>query len=117
MIDLKLTSDGDLDISDVGDVSLTNSIRQAVLIRLRWIFAEWRLGPSFGFPWFEEVFRKNPNLTKIRSLIRDEIMGVEGVQDAEVYSVTYSREHRMALFKFFVTIGGERFKEEVALYE
>ena len=40
--DLKLTNSGDLEISEDGDVSLTQSVRQAVLIRLRWLFGEWR---------------------------------------------------------------------------
>ena len=35
MYDLKLTNSGDLEISEDGDVSLTQSVRQAVLIRLR----------------------------------------------------------------------------------
>ena len=79
MVDIKLNRDGDIDVSAIGDISLTESVRQAVLIRLRWIYDEWRLGPELGFPWFEEVFVKNPNTVKIRSLIRDEIMQVEGV--------------------------------------
>ena len=65
-----------------------------MLIRLRWIYQEWRLGPEMGFPWFEEVFIKNPNTVKIRSLIRDEIMQVEGVTAAEVTSVDYDRAQR-----------------------
>ena len=78
MTDIRLGKDGDIVVSEIGDISLTESVRQAVLIRLRWIYQEWRLGPEMGFPWFEEVFIKNPNTVKIRSLIRDEIMQVEG---------------------------------------
>ena len=78
MVDIRLDKDGDIMVSPVGDISLTESVRQAVLIRLRWIYQEWRLGPEMGFPWFEEIFVKNPNTVKIRSLIRDEILQVEG---------------------------------------
>ena len=56
MTDIKLGKDGDIVVSAVGDISLTESVRQAVLIRLRWIYQEWRLGPEMGFPWFEEIF-------------------------------------------------------------
>ena len=38
MVDIKLNRDGDIDVSAVGDISLTESVRQAVLIRLRWIY-------------------------------------------------------------------------------
>lgn len=43
MYDLKLDRTGDLEISDTGDVMLTQSVRQAVEIRLRWLFGELSL--------------------------------------------------------------------------
>lgn len=116
MLDIKLTKDGDIDVSALGDVSLTNSIQQAVLVRLRWIYNEWRLGPELGFPWFEEVFIKNPNTVKIRQLIRDEIMSVDGVTGAEVTQVEYDRQKRAIRFAYICKVGDERFREEVTLY-
>ena len=116
MIDIKLDSRGDIDLSAVGDISLTESVRQAVLIRLRWIYGEWRLGPGIGFPWFEEIFVKNPNTEKIRRLIRDEIMQVEGVTAAEVVSVSYDRAKREAKFVYTCTVDETVFREEVTLY-
>lgn len=115
MVDIKLDENGDIDVSAVGDISLTNSIRQAVLIRIRWIYGEWRLGPEIGFPWFEEVFVKNPNITKIRGLLREEIMRVEGVTSAEVTSVNYDSAKRIATVAFKFTVGEDEFKEEVKL--
>ena len=50
MVDIKLNRDGDIDVSAVGDISLTESVRQAVLIRLRWIYDEWRLGLNWASP-------------------------------------------------------------------
>ncbi len=117
MTDIRLGKDGDIVVSEIGDISLTESVRQAVLIRLRWIYQEWRLGPEMGFPWFEEVFIKNPNTVKIRSLIRDEIMQVEGVTAAEVTSVDYDRAQRAATFKFTCSVGEATYREEVTLYE
>lgn len=117
MVDIRLDKNGDIDVSAVGDISLTESIRQAVLIRLRWIYNEWRLGPEMGFPWFEEVFVKNPNTVKIRQLIRDEIMQVEGVTAVTVTSVTYDRAKRAATFVYTCAIGEATYREEVTLYE
>mgnify|MGYP001783401160 CR=1 FL=1 len=116
MTDIRLGKDGDIVVSPVGDISLTGSVRQAVLIRLRWIYQEWRLGPELGFPWFEEVFIKNPNTVKIRRLIRDEIMNVEGVTAANVISVDYDKAKRVAAFVYTCTVGEATFKEEVTLY-
>ena len=115
MVDFKITPDGDLEITPVGDIVPTESVAQAVLIRLKWFLAEWRLGPTLGFPYFEEVFVKNPNLVKVRSLIRDEIMQVDGVTAAEVTSVKYDKAKRTATIAYTVTVGEEVFKEEVAL--
>lgn len=115
MVDIRLNKSGDIDISPTGDIFITESVRQAVLIRLRWFFGEWRLGPDMGFKWFEEVFVKNPNLIKIRSLIRDEIMQVEGVTAAEVTSVKYDKAKRTVDIAYVLTVGEEVFKEEVTL--
>lgn len=117
MVDIRLDKDGDIMVSPVGDISLTESVRQAVLIRLRWIYQEWRLGPEMGFPWFEEIFVKNPNTVKIRSLIRDEILQVEGVTAAQVTSVDYDRAKRAATFKFTCSVGEATYREEVTMYE
>lgn len=116
MVDIFLNADGDMAVSAIGDISLTDSVRQAVLIRLRWIYGEWRLGPELGFPWFEEVFVKNPNTVKIKSLIRDEILQVEGVLDARVTEVKYDRARRAATFRFTYSVDGETYNEEVTLY-
>lgn len=117
MVDIRLDKDGDIMVSPVGDISLTESVRQAVLIRLRWIYQEWRLGPEVGFPWFEEIFVKNPNTVKIRSLIRDEILQVEGVTAAQVTSVDFDRAKRAAAFKFTCSVGEATYREEVTMYE
>lgn len=116
MVDIQLDRSGDIAVSEIGDIALTESIRQAVLIRLRWIYNEWRLGPEMGFPWFEEVFVKNPNTQKIRQLVRSEIMKVEGVTAANVTMANYDRARRMAVFAYTCSVGREQFKEEVRLY-
>ena len=116
MVDIMLDENGDIKVSATGDISLTKSIRQAILVRLRWIYNEWRLGPEFGFPWFEEVFVKNPNTAKIKSLIRDEIMKVDGVTAATVTKVKYNHAKREAVFAYVCTVGEATFKQEVTLY-
>ncbi len=116
MLDIMLGKDGDIAVSETGDISLTQSVKQAILIRLRWIFKEWRLGPELGFPWFEEVFVKNPNTGKIKQLVRDEILKVNEVKKATVTSVRYDPAKRAATFVYIATVGEETWKEEVTLY-
>ena len=116
MLDIMLDKDGDIKVSATGDIFTTESVRQAVKIRLQWIYNEWRLGPEFGFPWFEEMFVKNPNIPKLRQLIRTEIMKVEEVTAAEVHTVEYDRKKRAATFKYTCSVGEAVFMEEVTLY-
>ena len=92
MIDLKLDATGDLELSAAGDISATDSIVQAVRIRLLWFFGEWRLMPSLGFPYFENLLVKNPNESKLRHLIRETVMSVDGVTDVSKSCSTSTRK-------------------------
>ncbi len=116
MVDIKLKPDGDIDVLPTGDITLTDSVVQAVVIRLRWIYQEWRFGPQYGFPWFEEVFVKNPNFVKIKSLLRNEIVQVDGVTDASVDDVVFNKAKRTCRVLFACYVGEERYREEVELY-
>lgn len=115
MLDLTLNNDGDLDVSAAGDISLTTSIRQAILVRLKWIYEEWRLGPEFGFQWFESVYVKNPDTSLIGQLIHDQIMSVDGVNSATVNVRSFDCSSRKIVFQFTCTTDEETFKEEVTL--
>lgn len=115
MIDILLGSDGDISVTEDGDISLTDSIRQAVRIRLRWIFSEWRLGDEFGFPWFEEVFVKNPNLTKIKTTIRETVLEVEGITAVKIDKADFNVAERTASFAFTAYVNEESFSEEVKI--
>lgn len=116
MFDIRLNADGDIDVTAGGDIRTTESVKQAVLIRLRWIYDEWRLGPEYGFPWFEEVFVKNPNTVKIKQLIREEILKVNEVEAAEVTKAEYDPKKREARFWYAIRVGEETYREEVTLY-
>lgn len=115
MYDIKLNSNGDVDISETGDISLTKSIRQNAQIRLRWIKNEWKLGPEFGFPWFEDVFVKNPDVSRINMLIRNEISQIEGIKNVIVTKSTLDKQNRIAKFEFTYSVGEETFREELVL--
>ena len=114
MVDILIDKNGDLAITEAGDISLTKNICQAVSIRLRWIFNEWRLGPNFGFTWFEDVFVRNPNIENIKQLINNEIKKVEGVVSAEVSNVEYDAKRRKCKFVCKITSdNGDNIEEAV----
>lgn len=113
MIDLKLDKTGDLELTQLGDILPTDSIAQAVRVRLLWFFKGWRLGPDLGFPYFEYLFVKNPNEAKLRHLIRETVMEVEGVTDVTDITFTVDRKQRTATIVVTFTTDEDTFREEV----
>lgn len=113
MYDLKLNSSGDLVIGENGDISLTQSRRQAVQIRLRWLYGEWRFAPENGVPYFEEIMVKNPDTARIKQIIRSEVMGVDGMLDVKNLEVKVNSQLRTVRITFDGYADGENFSEEV----
>jgi hypothetical protein len=115
MKDILLKSDGDLYIGATGDISLTDSIRQAVRVRLQWFFNEWRFAPQYGVPYFEDILIKTPNLMLIRRIIRNEALSVDRVIDAQNITITVDKLTRQALITLDIVTAEETFREEVPI--
>lgn len=114
MLDIFL-NDGDLYIGENGDITLTNSVRQAARVRLQWFLAEWRLGPTLGLPYFEEVFIKNPNTQRIKNMITNTLFEIDNVDDVRDVDVKINSETRTGSISFTLIAGDEVIQEEVAL--
>jgi hypothetical protein len=115
MEDLLTTADGDLFVTEYGDISLTDSVRQAVRIRLLWFFEEWRFGPQFGIPYYEEILTKNPNLERIKRIIRDEAFSVDGVTDIRNIAIAVDKATRVASVSFEITVPEGTYREEAEI--
>jgi hypothetical protein len=113
--DILLAPDGDLSVSEYGDISLTDSVGQAVRVRLRWFLNEWRFAPEFGVPYFEEILVKNPNLERIRRIVRDEALSVNEVTDAKNITVSADKASRTAKITLDIVTAEGTFREEAAL--
>ena len=96
MKDLLLTRDGDLYINPAtGDIEITDSVEQAIRIRLLWFYNEWRLGPEHGIPYYEEILVKGPNKLRIRQLFREAILSVAEVESVEELSADITPERKL----------------------
>ena len=115
MYDLKLNESGDLEVNDFGDVMLTQSVRQAVLIRLRWLFGVWRFAPEAGVPYIERIMVKKPDVEAIKQIIRQEIMDVDGMTDVKNLEVKIDSQTRTARITFDGYADGELYSEEVLM--
>lgn len=69
-------------------------ILQHILQRLSFFFGEWFLDTTQGFPWFEQVFVKNPDQGAIDALFKDTIMDTPGVIQLNTYNFTPNMRNR-----------------------
>jgi len=113
MLDILLTPDGDLNITDHGDIQLTENVRQAIRVRLLWFFGEWRFAPQVGIPYFEDVFIKNPNVTRIRAHVRREVMRVREVREVRDLQVRINAQTRVAEISFVAVTDEGVYREEM----
>lgn len=85
MKDIRLSNSsnyGDIEFTD-GDITITESIIQAITIRLKWFLNEFKYNTSFGVPYYEDVFVKNPNYGLIKQDLIRVIKTVSEVDDVE----------------------------------
>lgn len=115
MYDIQLDDTGDIKITDDGDILLVDDILQNVLIRLKWFKDEWRLGPGLGFPYFEDVLKKNINIELVESLLRDEIMNVDGIIDANVTELIIDNQNRLLSIRFDFQTCQKIYRKEIEL--
>lgn len=114
--DILMDNKGDIYFAN-HDILTTESIQQAIMIRLRWFFAEWQYGPQYGVDYFGKVFIKNPNRTIVLSMIAEQVRGVEGVKSVSDLSMQINRETRAAIIQFKVTtIDRQTYDMEVDVY-
>ena len=116
MLDILLTPGGDLHISETGDISLTNSVVQAVKIRLQWFFNEWRFAPPFGIPYFEDILIKKPDLERVRRIVRNEVMSVDEVIETRNITINVNNSARSALIRLDIVTAEDTYREEVLIY-
>lgn len=116
MNDLQMTRRGDLLITGY-DIVATDSIEQAILIKLRWFFGEWIYNTELGVQWFEKVLVKNPNKLLIRRMIEDAVLSVDGVKSVSNVTLSLNNATRKATIGFSVvtTQGKQDMMETIGL--
>ncbi|MFG6334519.1 MAG: hypothetical protein K1W20_03455 [Lachnospiraceae bacterium] len=116
MKDILLDADGDIRLTEEGDILLVTSPVQEVLIKLRWYFAEWVFDPDKGIPWFESVLVKNPDVEGIKKRLIREILDVDDVLEVTGMDISVNTESRNACVIFQFRTDKETYDEEVILH-
>lgn len=115
--DIQMTRSGDIALSRY-DILATDSIEQAILIKLRWFLGEWVYQTQWGVDWLGKVLIKNPNSLIIKRLIEDTILSVDGVNSVENLTLSINKQTRVATISFTVhTIDGTEDYMETALMD
>lgn len=111
MFDVLLDDDGDLKLED-GDIVLTESVTQAIKIRLKWFLNEWRFDTSLGVPYYEQVFVKGYNLRLIEQLLKKQILNVKEVIDVPYIKANVNLQTRKLTVKYKAITDKEVFEAE-----
>lgn len=114
-MDILLSADGDLFLSEKGDISLTESVAQKIKIRLKWWLGEWRWDEEEGLPYRDELFIKNPDTDSFEMAVREKIFDVTEVTDVKDVTVEYDRKTRQGKIMFTAYVDNEVIREEVEI--
>jgi hypothetical protein len=102
-MDIKLGTDGDLDITN-NQLTLVEGqeyIAQSWRIRLLTIHGEWFLDQRIGIPYFEYILVKNPNESLVRSLFRQATYSVSGIK--EILGIEYDLDNASRALSLGIT--------------
>lgn len=104
MVDIALRIGAhDLLIADGGDILLIDNaerVAQQIQIKLKSFLGEWFLDTSYGVPYFEYILVKDPNMTHIRSILRQQIGEVDDVTKVPDLSLSFDRQNRLLTVEY-----------------
>lgn len=108
MSDLKLTADGDLDIT-AGALTLVtgaDAIAQQIKIALRLFKGEWFLSPTEGMPYFDKIFQKGVRPAAVESIFRRALLAIPGVLEVLFLELELDGATRQMSLDFEVRVEG-----------
>ena len=103
-MNLALNEDHDLDLTrgnltlDEAEASLAQRVKCALLL----VRGEWFLRPNDGVPYFEDIWKKNPDMGIVRAAFVDRILAVDGVAAIVQLETRFSSEERAYYLQFTV---------------
>ena len=86
-----------------GQLQLSGGLAQRIDCYLRTFLGEWWADPTIGVPYFQEILKKNPDLTVVRQAIVSVILTVPGVVSVPYCEVVLDRSSRRMSVSFEAT--------------
>ena len=114
--DILLDSEGDMLITEAGDIKLTSSLMQKIKVTLRWFLNEWQWDKEEGLPWFSELMGvKNPSIRHFKTELRSKLFDITEVAEVKQCDITVDAATRVATITFVVVTDSETLKGEVSV--
>lgn len=88
---------------DNGEIVLIDGaerVRQQLEFRLSLWRGEWFLDPSFGTPYREQILGKALSIDGALAAVKEQILGVEGVNTITDFQYTFERKTRKLTINF-----------------
>lgn len=109
-MDWKLDANGDKAVEN-GDFVMIDGVDEIVQFlsqSLRFIQQEWFLDETLGFPWFDDVFVKNPDLNAITAIFKTYIINIPGILELTQFDLDYDPNARtLTITGNFISIDGD----------
>lgn len=99
-MNLKLDLDThDLDLSNnaASLVEGIDAIRQDWKCRLQFVKGEWFLDQRLGLPYFEEVFKKQPNTNRLRAIFHEATLSTPGIKEITGFRLALSATRQLSI--------------------
>lgn len=98
-----LVINGDLVLTSDANPSGANPVLQDILIRLRTFAGEWFNDNTLGVPWFQNILVKNPDVSLVNSILKNEILSTPGVLHLDSFTSKVSMAPRKLTVAFSCT--------------
>ena len=106
MSDLLLDDDGDIAIvnGDLAIVMGSDAVKQNLMQRLRFFTGDWFLDTSIHVPYYESIFKKNPDLQEVQAILQNVIVTTPGVLSLDSFDLQLDTSTRKLSVSFQVSV-------------
>ena len=118
MKDILLDKNGDIFVNEDSDIELTDSVLQAVRIRLKWFLGECPLyDAEIGTDYYGVILVKNPDRTLADAEVRSQIMLVDEVTDVLSVSISVDSKTRKGKISYTFKTDTGTYGDEVIIWQ
>lgn len=92
--DFQLDTDGDLAYSNIGQFTQITGqylVAQRLKCRFGSVLGDWVYDSTWGIDYINQIFVKNPNFSKVRAILIEEVVNCPGVRLVKQFDLEYDQ--------------------------